>query len=275
MQKFFEGKTVAVTGASSGIGWAIALELAKGGAHVVAMGRNQSKLDELGRVWKTNRARDNQQFHPIAIDLRNESQLAGLVRDLTEVKKIDVIIQSAGVSYPNFLTEIPTEKMAELFETNLYAPIRLTRLLVPYFQKRRSGHIAYVGSISGDVNILGYTVYGATKAGIFAFADSLRNEMMAYGVGVSIIHPADVDTPMLEGERKVRPPIVAKISGEVATLPPEKVAQAFLQGIAKGKFKICPDFNSWAMITAFRLFPGLMRRYLDGKVRKLSLTTER
>lgn len=270
MKNYFRNRWVAVTGATSGIGWAVALEIAQAGGSLIAIGRSEERLAKLASEWEGRRTDRAQRFVAMACDVRDGGQVSRLGHDILATCDLDMLIQSAGVSYPQFLGEIPDETIETLIATNLLAPIRLTRELLPHFQKRRSGHLAYLGSIAGELNIVGYSVYGASKAGLFAFADSLRNELVPYGIRVSIIHPADTKTPMLEGERRVRPAIVEKISAGGGVLPPEAVAKALLAGMAKGRFKLFPDTGSWALYHAFRLFPKLMRRYLDRKVRALA-----
>ena len=260
-------KTVAITGASSGIGWALALEYAKSGANLIAIGRNAERLQALKTEMEKLRTSPAQTFLTETCDVRELGQLEALAQKLSS---IDVLIHSAGVSYPQFLEQIPAREVDSLLSKNLIAPIHLTRVMLPHFKKRKAGHIAFVGSIAGEVNILGYTIYGASKAGLFAFADSLRNEMVPYNVKVSIIHPPDTKTPMLEGEKKIRPEIVQKLSEGGGLLTPESVAKSLMKGMAKGRFKIFPDFTSCLLSSLFRKFPRLMRCYLDGKVRSLS-----
>lgn len=267
MHSYFAQKRVLVTGASSGIGWALSLELARRGAHLIALGRNRERLSALEAEWKRARRHPEQSFESHALDLRDSQALKNWVTAHAE-RPLDMMIQNAGVGYPDYLTSIPEERLEELLQTNLVAPVRFTRLLLPGFEKRKAGHIAFVGSIAGEVNLVGFTAYGATKAGLFAFADSLRNEMRLHNVRVSVIHPPDTKTPMYEAELKVRPPLVQKLAAAGGALDADRVARALLDGMAKGRFRIFPDAISWLLYQAFRLLPHTMRWYLDWQVRK-------
>lgn len=264
------GKSFAVTGASSGIGWALCIALAKFGANVIAIARNEGRLKALISEMERVRVSASQRFTFEICDIQDLKQLEEVALKLSASNDLDSLIHSAGISHPNFLDSIPQSEVDALIATNLSAPIHLTRLMLPYFKKRRGGHIAFVGSISGELNLIGYTVYGATKAGLFAFADALRNELVPFGVQVTIIHPADTDTPMLAGEKRLRPEIVQKISEGGGVLAPQVVAEQLLKGMAKGRFKIFPDITSRLLAFAFRQFPCVMRWYIDGKVRSLT-----
>lgn len=266
----FMKKTVVVTGASSGIGWAICVALAKSGANVIGVARDRERLKALVTEMQKVQISPEQHFSIEICDIRDVQKLELLAKKLTLRDDIDVLVNNAGVSYPNFLDEIPHSEVDSLLATNLTAPIHFTRFMLPYFKRRGAGHISFVGSIAGELNLIGYTVYGATKAGLFAFADSLRNELVPYGISVSIIHPADTDTPMLEGEKKIRPEVVQKISEGGGVLSAEVVALQFLKGMENGTFKIFPDFTSRVLAFAFRQFPRLMRWYIDSKVRTLT-----
>lgn len=266
----FHLKSFAVTGASSGIGWAVSIALAQRGSHVIAIARNETRLKALVAEMATVKVSESQRFSYEICDVTDCRQLESLAERLNRRGDLDSLIQCAGISYPNYLDAIPKSSVDAVLATNLLAPIHLTRLLLPYFKKRKAGHIAFVGSVSGEINVLGYSVYGASKAGLFAFADSLRNEMVPHGVKVTIIHPPDTATPMLEGEKKLRPEVVQRISEGGGLLSPQTVAASLLKGMAKGRFKIFPDVTSCLLALAFRQFPRLMRWYLDHKVRSLT-----
>lgn len=266
---FFDRKTALVTGASSGIGRAVALQLAECGANVIAVARDTERLKQLGTEWETKRLRKEQKFSYFSKDLCREDEIATLAQEVSPVP-LDVLIHSAGVSYPQLLPNTSTEQIQKMMQTNLLAPIQLTRALLPRMQARRSGSIGFVSSIAGEANIIGYATYSATKGGLTSFADALRNELAADGISVTVILPPDTDTPMLEGERKLRHEISEKLAGATKLLSATTVAHALLKAMARKRFKLYPDFTSWFFGHALRLLPTTVRRILDAQVRQLT-----
>ncbi|MBP2704023.1 SDR family NAD(P)-dependent oxidoreductase [Microbispora sp. RL4-1S] len=207
------GARVLITGASSGIGAATATAMAARGARLVLTGRDREALEAVaartgGRV--------------LLADLRTD------VDDLAErAGQIDVLVGNAGEGWCGPLAEMPAGAVERLVAVNLTAPIRLTRALLPGMTARGRGHLVYVASIAGAVGVREEAVYSATKAGLLAFAESLRYEVS--GVHVTVVLPGVVDTPFFE--RRGRP----YGRSRPAPLPAERVARAIVGAVERGR----------------------------------------
>jgi short-subunit dehydrogenase len=191
-----DSTTVAlVTGASSGLGRATAERLAARGVQVLVHGRDESALTELARRINAT---------PISLDLaepRAGRRLAA--QALGAAGRVDLLVANAGSGYAGDLSTMEQSRPAELIATNLTAPIELTRALLPAMTERGRGRLVYVTSIAGRTGVAGEAVYSATKAGLDAFAESLRLELTGQAVTVAVFVPGVIATPFFE--RRGRP----------------------------------------------------------------------
>lgn len=176
------GVTVLVTGSSGGIGAAVARLIAARGAQVVLHGRDGTRLDALAADLGSK---------AIAVDLLAPGGPAELAE---RCGSVDVLVHCAGAGWYGRLPRMPAAEAQALIELNLTACVHLTAALLPAMLARSRGHVAFIGSIAGLVAVREEAVYAASKAGLLAFADSLRLELDGTGVGVSTVSPAAVDT---------------------------------------------------------------------------------
>jgi 3-hydroxy acid dehydrogenase/malonic semialdehyde reductase len=177
--------TAFVTGATSGIGRAMALALCDAGYDVYASGRSASALDAL----RAERAG----IVPIALDITDREAAEAIVMGLD----IDVLINNAGMMPPlgNF-SEMAISDIDTTLEVNLSAAVIMTRLIVPQMCRRQSGHIIFTGSSAAHVAFPNIAVYSAAKAAIAGFAAALRADLSQYGVRVTEIVPGRVETQL-------------------------------------------------------------------------------
>ncbi|MEU7886664.1 SDR family NAD(P)-dependent oxidoreductase [Microbispora bryophytorum] len=249
------GARVLVTGASSGIGAATALELSARGARLVLSGRDQEALAGVA-------ARTGGQVVPA--DLSDPSA------DLAvRAGPVDVLVACAGEGWSGPLARMPGGTAERMIEVNLTAHVRLTRLLLPGMLERGRGHLVYVASIAGAVGVREEAVYAATKAGLLAFAESLRYELPAVdgngvdgngnGVGVTAVVPGVVDTAFFA--RRGRP----YTRRRPAPVPAERVARAIAAAVERDRAEVYVP--AWLRLTdrlhgaAPGAFRALARRF--------------
>jgi short-subunit dehydrogenase len=178
--------TVLVTGASGGIGAETARVLADRGADVVLHGRNRELLDVLAAELAAP---------TVVADLSTRSGVDALIAGARSlVGPVDAVVHCAGVGWRGEVTAMSADDVARLIAVNLHAPIQLTRAFLPSMRAAGRGHVAFVGSIAGLTGVCHEAVYSAGKAGLDAFAESLRMELAGSGVGVSTLSPGAVDT---------------------------------------------------------------------------------
>jgi len=178
---FSDYSTALVTGASTGMGAAIAERLAKRGLTVHAVARNEERLKELA---------DKTGAIPHVVDLTDTTALAAAVGDL----EVDVLVNCAGVSRPGNLLDSSESDIDELVDVNLRGLLQLTRLVLPGMVERDRGHVINISSIAGVYNFYGHTVYHATKAAVHQVSRQLRNDTVGKRIRVTEICPGRVET---------------------------------------------------------------------------------
>jgi NADP-dependent 3-hydroxy acid dehydrogenase YdfG len=178
---FSDYSTALVTGASTGMGAAIAERLVKRGLKVHALARNEDRLDELA---------DRIGAVPHVVDLRDTAALTAAVAGLN----IDVLVNCAGVSRPGNILDSSEDDVDELVDVNLRALLHLTRLILPGMVERDLGHVVNISSIAGVYNFYGHTVYHATKAAVHQISRQLRNDTVGKRIRVTEICPGRVET---------------------------------------------------------------------------------
>lgn len=189
---FADYQTALVTGASGGMGWAIAERLAAKGLTVHALARNGDKLKEL---------QDTCGVIPHAIDVTDTAAITELVRDLP----IDVLVNNAGVSRPGSILQSDAFDIDEQIDVNLRAGLHLSRLLLPGMMERDRGHIVNITSMAGHYEFGGHIAYHATKAAMHTVSRQLRVDAFGRRVRVTEISPGRVETDIFAKVEKIDP----------------------------------------------------------------------
>ena len=233
-------KLVIITGGSSGIGQALARQLAEKGAHVHIWARREALLQETLSTLGGNG------HHAYAVvDVSKRKQVEAALEALYQQAGVpDILINNAGITYPSYVEEIPLEKFEEIMAINYLGTIYPTQLLLPKMLGRGSGHILNVSSTAGFIGAFGFSAYGASKFAVRGYTDVLRSEMKYRGIKVSILFPPDTDTPMMAAENEYKPFETKYISGSAGLLSADFVAAAALKGIEKNRYLILPGFNN-------------------------------
>lgn len=191
--RFLKNKVVLITGGSSGIGKALALEAARRGAIVVVASRNET---ELKRVEKQCLILSGRPAFSYRLDVTDPDQIDEvLARIQHEVGGIDVLVNSAGLGdFAEVVSEDPA-KLNQMLKVNLLAVMYMSRCVAKQMMNQGYGAIINLGSIAGKIPTPNSGVYSATKAGVIQFDDILRMEVADYGVQVLTVNPGPIDTP--------------------------------------------------------------------------------
>jgi uncharacterized protein len=214
------GTTALVTGATGGLGQAIARRLHAAGASLVLTGRREAAL---APVAAETGARS------LVVDLADPTAVQRLADACVDV---DVLVSNAGLPASGNLLSFSVEELDAALSVNLRAPVVLARLLGERMAARGAGHLVFVSSLSGKVATTGSSVYSATKFGLRGFALGLREDLRASGVGVSVISPGFVrDAGMFHDAGTRLPPYVG-------TTTPEAVAGAVVRAIERNRAEI-------------------------------------
>jgi short-subunit dehydrogenase len=173
---------VLLTGASGGIGCALAALLVRRGARLIVSGRDPANLDA---------ATLPAGVRAVAADLTDETAVRRLAH---EAGDIDILINNAGLGWYGSTAQMACADVRRLVEVNMLAPLLLTRLLLPGMAERQRGHIVFIGSVAGHLGVENEAVYSATKAAVRTYAEALRAEVRRQGIGVSVVSPGAVAT---------------------------------------------------------------------------------
>ena len=237
---YFSNKLIIVTGGSSGIGQALARQLAEAGAHVHIWARRETLLKE---TLSTLGGEGKHAYYVVDVSKREQVETA-LERIIQEAGIPDIIINNAGITHPQYIEEIPIENFERMMEINYFGTVYLTQSVLPAMLERGSGYIVNVSSSAGFVGVFGYGAYSPTKFAVRGYSDILRSEMKYRGIRVSIVFPPDTDTPMMRREDATKPFETKEVSAMAGVLSADSVAQETLEGIIKNRYLILPGLNN-------------------------------
>jgi short-subunit dehydrogenase len=249
-----EGKAALLTGATGGLGRAMAAALAQRGARLVLSSRKVGELEELvaSLAGEGHRA--------VVSDLAEEGAALAL---LEEAGDLDVLVANAGLPASGRLDGFSQDEIGRALRVNLESPVRMTRQLLPGWQRRGSGHFVFVSSISGFVSTPRASLYASTKFGLRGFALNLREDLRPTGIGVSVITPGAIrEAGMFADSGAKAPP-------GVGTGTPQQVASAVVRAIEQDKSEISvAPVRQRALARFAMLAPELSGRVAGGAATK-------
>jgi NAD(P)-dependent dehydrogenase (short-subunit alcohol dehydrogenase family) len=177
-----------ITGSSRGLGRSLTETVLAKGDKVAATARNTDKLKDLVEKYP-------EQIFPISLDVTQHDEVYLAVADtVAHFGRIDVLVNNAGFGITGAVEAFTDEQVRSQLETNLYAPIEITRAVLPYMRKQRSGHILQISSIGGRVGSGGVTIYQAAKFGLSGFSEGLAIEVAPFGIKVICVEPGGFRT---------------------------------------------------------------------------------
>ncbi len=221
-------RSALVTGASTGIGRATAVELAANGWRVFAGVRREEDADSL-------RAGTPGRIEPLLLDVTDQAQIAAAARLITEevgAAGLDGLVNNAGIVLGGPIETLTMEDLRGLLEVNVVGQVAVTQALLKLVREAR-GRVVFVGSINGRLSIPFLSPYSASKYAIEAIGDSLRREMRPFGVKVSIVEPGAIETPMREKGSAAGNRVRDRLSDEQRRLYGDAI-DGFMAAAAKG-----------------------------------------
>ncbi len=247
----FAGKTALITGASRGIGRAIALEFAQQGVkRLILVARNAQRLQEV--------AADLQPYDvdviPLILDLTQSTEVTiAMAQTWRDHGPIHILVNCAGVAHQSWFPHSRPQDIHEELMVNLMGLYSITRLISRRMISQQEGLIVNVSSLMGRLAAPTMATYSATKFAIVGFTEALRNELRPHGIRVVALLPSLTDTDMVQDMTWFR---------WVLPLSPTQVAQALIQGLNRGSREILVGWQSHLAVWGYRLAPGLMQELL-------------
>ncbi len=262
-----ERTSVIVTGGSSGIGLATARLYASRGCDVAIVGRSADKLAAAQEELLGIASAAGQRIATRQADLSDFEQAKAAIDSLVaDGFSLDILVNSAGVIVPGEFATMPLENFESNITNGYWSVVYPCRAAVPHMLARGSGHIVNVSSGAGYLGLYGYTGYSSAKFAVMGFTEALRFEMKPAGIDVHVVCPPDTDTPALAYEHTLRPHETHVIAGNIKPISAERVAEAIVGGVDRGKYLIFADALSAFYFRLKGLMPELFFAIVDGDV---------
>ncbi|HCS53386.1 SDR family NAD(P)-dependent oxidoreductase [Rubinisphaera sp.] len=247
-------KRVVVTGAASGIGRELSLQLAAKNVHLCLVDLQGEKLEETAQLCRTHHV----EVQTLCADLCDEqtpARVAQLVRE--ELGGLDLLFNNAGISYYGQTDKMTSEQLHRVVGVNFVAPLNLTHALIPLLLEQRRSHIVNIASMFGLFPTQRSTAYHATKYGLIGYSHALRAEYLRYGLGVTAVCPGFVRTELFdsmlqpEGEEKRAPP-------RWITTTPEIVARKAIRAAERNQRLVPITLAAYVGYHLQRFFPAAL-----------------
>lgn len=253
----FKEKVVWITGASSGIGEALAMEFAKEGAKLVLTARRQEELERVKR--QTGLPDDSVLVLPMDVTKLEQAKPAAEAV-IAHFKHIDIMVHNAGVSQRSYINDTDLEVYQSLMNVNFFSTVALTKAVLPYMIARQSGHFIVMSSVAGKIGTIMRSGYNAAKHALQGFYDSLRAEGYQHNIKVTTICPGYIRTNISMNALNASGSKFGKMdSNQEKGIPADECARRVLEAVRKDKKEIyVGGFREVAAIYLKRFFPNLL-----------------
>lgn len=266
-------KRILITGGSSGIGLALARQLAAAGAHVWLFARRPDLLQKAASALEDERRSPGQIIGWTSVDV---SEPAAVERAVAQARagmgSVDVLINSAGVAHPGYIQDLTPEIFREMVEINYLGTVHPVKAVLPEMMERKAGMIINISSLAGLVGMFGYSAYGASKFAVRGFSDALRLELKPLGIQVSLAYPPDTETPQYVYEQQFKPPETVGMEEAInlssKPISSETVATEILKQAARGSYLIFPGADGKILFLLTSLAGPLTYPIIDWVLRR-------
>jgi short-subunit dehydrogenase len=238
----FDGRVVAITGAGSGIGRALAVDLGRRGARLALC-----DVDTEGLAATVARVVDDSdaEVHCVKVDVASRPEVEAWAGEVVDrFGRVNVLVNNAGVSLTGEVLDLEVEDMEWIVDINFWGVVHGTRAFLPHLIASGEGHVVAMSSLFGLVSIPGQSLYNATKYAVRGFSESLREELLVAGhpVGVTVVHPGGIKTAIARrgrvSWREDKDSFVSMFDDRLARTSPERAAEIIVRGVLRGKPRV-------------------------------------
>ncbi|GGQ68902.1 SDR family NAD(P)-dependent oxidoreductase [Couchioplanes azureus] len=273
MERFaFAGRTCVITGAASGIGAALALDLARRRAVLALVDKDADGLARIAELARRTGAKD---VSTHVVDLGDGGDRLDLAAEVAARHGgTDLLVNNAGVALSGTFEQVDMKDFDWLMEINLHAVVRMTKAFLPQLLDRRGSHVVNVSSLFGILAPPAQVAYATSKFGVRGFSESLRHELSGR-VGVTVVHPGGVRTniatsarisgPDVDGEQAAQ---LRQFSEKALTLPPEDAARQIVAAVQARKPRLVITGLAKVADLLVRIAPGRYWAFLERQIRR-------
>ncbi|SOD98489.1 SDR family NAD(P)-dependent oxidoreductase [Blastococcus haudaquaticus] len=257
----FAGGTAVVTGAASGIGEALAVQLAARGSSLVLVDRDEDRL--AGVADRLRSAHPALTVVTHVADLSDDAQTAALATTLAgEHPETTLLVNNAGVALGGRFDQVTLEEFDWVMAVNFRSVVRLTHALLPVLKAHPGSHVVNVSSVFGIFAPAGQAAYSASKFAVRGFSESVRHELAENEIGVTVVHPGGIKTRIAESARTGSGVSVEEYEegrkqfAKLLSMPPEKAAAQIMAAIEKRRPRLLIGWTAKVPNVLVRLLPG-------------------
>ncbi|MFW5892002.1 MAG: SDR family oxidoreductase, partial [Bacteroidota bacterium] len=263
---FFKNRVVWITGASSGIGREIALQLSERGSHLILTSSSAEKLEKVKQECKVS----SSAVHVVTADLTRADSIEPLTEKVTTIyNRLDVVILNAGISQRALISESDFETHRKIFQINYFSNVQIVQRILPLFLEQGYGHLAVTSSITGKFGFPLRSAYSASKHALHGFFETLHLEHLHDNIFVTIAMPGRVRTDISLNALDASGQKHGKLDpGQANGISAEKCAEKYIEAIEKQKMQVLIGGKEIWMVHIRRFLPRLFYKI----ARKISTT---
>lgn len=254
-------KQIYITGGANGIGLQLAKDYVSQGADV-ALFDIQATAQAVAQL--AARARPQQQISGHALDVTCSASVTAAFAEVAAKRPPDLLIHCAGIVSTTPFVDLPEQEFVRIITVNLLGTRHVAAAAIPLLKP--GGQLVLMASMAGLIGCYGYSAYGASKHGVIGLAEVLRLELKSRGIDVAVVCPPEVETPMVQEERKHRSKATESMKLLAGTLSVEHACEQIRDGIAAREFLIIPGQRARWLWASNKLLPGVFTRWLSDRI---------
>ncbi len=245
-------QTILITGASSGLGYELALQYSKPHIRLILIGRNAHQLNKIANLCSIRGA----ETHPLILDIREKKVLTEHFTNFCTEYGIDIVIACAGVSAGTLQGPESPSQVETIFDTNINGVLNTIMPIIPHMITRKKGNIVIISSMAGLIGFSSAPSYSATKACVRVFGEALRGYLKRYNVHTTVVIPGYIKTPMTDVNNFPMPFMISV----------EKAAEKIIKGISNNKGVIVFPITIYLLLKFLSFLPNQLIDYMNSKL---------